>query len=96
MQPFTTLTGIAVPLDRSNVDTDAIIPKQFLKRIERTGFGAFLFYDWRFSADGKEPGKGSGNGLSGCRRGEVGGIDRILLYSYPDRPCRARRSPDER
>ena len=42
------------PLDRINVDTDQIIPKQFLKRIERTGFGQFLFYDWRFAADGKK------------------------------------------
>lgn len=40
------------PLDRANVDTDQIIPKQFLKRIERTGFGQFLFYDWRYNADG--------------------------------------------
>src|SRR4028119_1909622 len=55
MQPFTTLTGIAAPLDRANVDTDQIIPKQFLKRIERTGFGQFLFYDWRYLADGKTP-----------------------------------------
>jgi 3-isopropylmalate/(R)-2-methylmalate dehydratase small subunit len=50
-----TLTGIAAPLDRANVDTDQIIPKQFLKRIERTGFGQFLFYDWRFEADGLTP-----------------------------------------
>ena len=42
-----------MPLDRANVDTDQIIPKQFLKRIERTGFGQFLFYDWRFTPDGK-------------------------------------------
>ena len=49
MQPFRTHTGIVAPLDRVNVDTDQIIPKQFLKRIERTGFGEFLFYDWRFS-----------------------------------------------
>ena len=55
MQPFTTLTGVAAPLDRANVDTDQIIPKQFLKRIERTGFGEFLFYDWRYEADGKTP-----------------------------------------
>ncbi|RYX82642.1 3-isopropylmalate dehydratase small subunit [bacterium] len=55
MQPFTTLTGIAVPLDRANVDTDQIIPKQFLKRIERTGFGDFLFFDWRYLEDGKTP-----------------------------------------
>ena len=55
MQPFTTLTGVAAPLDRANVDTDQIIPKQFLKRIERTGFGQFLFYDWRYEADGITP-----------------------------------------
>ncbi|HEX8552077.1 MAG TPA: 3-isopropylmalate dehydratase small subunit [Abditibacteriaceae bacterium] len=55
MQPFTKFTGIAAPLDRANVDTDQIIPKQFLKRIERTGFGQFLFYDWRFEADGITP-----------------------------------------
>jgi 3-isopropylmalate/(R)-2-methylmalate dehydratase small subunit len=52
MQPFTNHRGLAVPLDRVNVDTDQIIPKQFLKRIERTGFGEFLFYDWRFAGDG--------------------------------------------
>ena len=52
MKPFTTHTGIVVNLDRSNVDTDQIIPKQFLKRIERTGFGQFLFFDWRFLEDG--------------------------------------------
>lgn len=45
-------TGKVVPLDRANVDTDQIIPKQFLKRIERTGYGNFLFYDWRFRPDG--------------------------------------------
>jgi len=47
MEPFVRLTGATAPLDRANVDTDQIIPKQFLKRIERTGFGEFLFYDWR-------------------------------------------------
>ena len=52
MQPFRVHTGIAAPLDRANIDTDAIIPKQFLKRIERSGFGQFLFYDWRFQPDG--------------------------------------------
>ena len=52
MQPFTQLTGIVAPLDRVNVDTDQIIPKQFLKRVERTGFGQFLFFDWRFHEDG--------------------------------------------
>ena len=53
MKPFRTHTGMVVPLDRANVDTDQIIPKQFLKRIERTGFGEFLFYDWRFKPGGK-------------------------------------------
>jgi 3-isopropylmalate/(R)-2-methylmalate dehydratase small subunit len=52
LTPFTQHTGLVVPLDRINVDTDQIIPKQFLKRIERTGFGQFLFYDWRFLNDG--------------------------------------------
>jgi 3-isopropylmalate/(R)-2-methylmalate dehydratase small subunit len=52
MTPFRIHTGLAAPLDRPNVDTDQIIPKQFLKRVERTGFGQFLFYDWRFAADG--------------------------------------------
>ncbi|HZW79143.1 MAG TPA: 3-isopropylmalate dehydratase small subunit [Candidatus Deferrimicrobiaceae bacterium] len=54
MNPFRIHRGRVVPLDRVNVDTDQIIPKQFLKRIERTGFGQFLFYDWRFAADGKK------------------------------------------
>jgi 3-isopropylmalate/(R)-2-methylmalate dehydratase small subunit len=53
MQAFRNHTGIVAPLDRANVDTDQIIPKQFLKRIERTGFGQFAFYDWRFDGDGK-------------------------------------------
>src|ERR1700743_3718705 len=53
MEPFKTLTSLAAPLDRTNVDTDQIIPKQFLKRIERTGYGDFLFFDWRQTRDGK-------------------------------------------
>src|SRR5579871_6545373 len=52
MNPFVKHTGLVASLDRVNVDTDQIIPKQFLKRIERTGFGQFLFYDWRFREDG--------------------------------------------
>ena len=52
MQPFVTHTGFTAPLDRPNIDTDQIIPKQFLKRIERTGFGPFLFFDWRVDSDG--------------------------------------------
>ena len=55
MQPFVKETGIVAPLDRANVDTDQIIPKQFLKRIERTGFGKFLFFDWRYQDDGETP-----------------------------------------
>ena len=53
MRSFTTLEGIVAPLEDLNVDTDQIIPKQFLKRIEKTGFGKFLFYDWRYLPDGK-------------------------------------------
>ena len=53
MEPFRTLTSLAAPLDRGNVDTDQIIPKQFLKRIERTGYGDFLFYDWRQKPTGE-------------------------------------------
>jgi len=55
MEPFVKLTAVAAPMDRVNVDTDQIIPKQFLKRIERTGFGEFLFFDWRYAADGRTP-----------------------------------------
>jgi 3-isopropylmalate/(R)-2-methylmalate dehydratase small subunit len=52
MQPFRRHAGRAALLPRANVDTDQIVPKQFLKRVERSGFGAFLFHDWRFLADG--------------------------------------------
>lgn len=52
MQPFQSVTGIVAPLDRADVDTDQIIPKQFLKRIERSGYGPFLFFDWRYLPDG--------------------------------------------
>lgn len=53
MEPFAILQSKATPLDRVNVDTDQIVPKQFLKLIHRTGFGKYLFYDWRFDSDGK-------------------------------------------
>ena len=53
MKPFSKHKGLVATLDRVNVDTDQIIPKQFLKRIERTGFGEFLFYDWRFDQAGR-------------------------------------------
>ena len=52
MKKFMSLTSVVAPLDRANVDTDQIIPKQFLKRIERTGFGEFAFFDWRYLEDG--------------------------------------------
>jgi len=55
MRSFTTLSGVVAPLDRQNVDTDQIIPKQFLKRIERTGYEDALFYDWRYLDDGTTP-----------------------------------------
>ncbi|TXC90131.1 3-isopropylmalate dehydratase small subunit [Metabacillus litoralis] len=54
MKPFTTHTGKVAVLNRANVDTDQIIPKQFLKRIEKTGYGRFAFFDWRYLPDGSE------------------------------------------
>ena len=54
MLPFTQHTGLVVPMDRSDVDTDQLVPKQFLKRVERTGFGKFLFFDWRYNEDGTD------------------------------------------
>ena len=55
MQAFTKHTGLVVPMDRSDVDTDQLMPKQFLKRIERSGFGQFLFYDWRYTDENMTP-----------------------------------------
>jgi 3-isopropylmalate/(R)-2-methylmalate dehydratase small subunit len=55
MQPFTKHTGLVAPLDRVNVDTDQMVPKQFLKWITREGYGRVLFYDWRYLDDGKTP-----------------------------------------
>jgi 3-isopropylmalate/(R)-2-methylmalate dehydratase small subunit len=52
MEPFVQINGLVAPVDRVNVDTDAIIPKQFLKRIERSGFGQFLFFEWRWDEQG--------------------------------------------
>jgi 3-isopropylmalate/(R)-2-methylmalate dehydratase small subunit len=53
VEPFVVLKGKGTPLDRVNVDTDQIVPKQFLKLVSRTGFGKYLFFDWRFDKDGK-------------------------------------------
>lgn len=53
MEKFKTIKSIATPLDKVNIDTDQIIPKQFLKLVQKTGFGQYLFYDWRFGKDGK-------------------------------------------
>jgi len=64
MKPFETFRGILAPLDRANVDTDQIIPKQFLKSIARTGFGESLFYDWRYLPDGKPNPEFSINGAA--------------------------------
>src|SRR6266498_2333845 len=55
MQPFSEHTGLVAPLDRVNVDTDQMVPKQFLKALTREGFGKILFYDWRYLDDGKTP-----------------------------------------
>ena len=55
MKPFLTQTRTVAPLERSNIDTDAILPKQFLKRIEKSGYGQFLFYDWRYTGDEENP-----------------------------------------
>ncbi|WP_416149103.1 3-isopropylmalate dehydratase small subunit [Salipaludibacillus sp. HK11] len=54
MEPIRQHTGLVYPINRSNIDTDQLIPKQFLKRIERQGFGQFLFYNWRYNDDGTE------------------------------------------
>ena len=54
MEPFRKVTGIVAPLDRTNVDTDSIVPARYLKRIERTGWGETLFYDWRYGPDGED------------------------------------------
>ena len=54
MEPISVITGQMAPLPRANVDTDAIIPKQFLKRVERSGFGPFLFYEWAYDEEGEQ------------------------------------------
>ncbi|MHA7963447.1 3-isopropylmalate dehydratase small subunit [Paenibacillus sp. CAU 1782] len=95
MEPFKQLTGVVAPVDRVNVDTDAIIPKQFLKRIERSGFGQFLFYEWRFHENGDinaefEPNKPRYEGASvlisranfGCGSSREHAPWAILDYGY--------------
>ncbi|GGF89212.1 3-isopropylmalate dehydratase small subunit [Paenibacillus abyssi] len=95
MEPFKKHTGIVAPVDRVNVDTDAIIPKQFLKRIERSGFGQFLFYEWRFDESGNvnpefEPNKPRYQGASilisranfGCGSSREHAPWAILDYGY--------------
>lgn len=95
MEPFKKITGIVAPVDRVNVDTDAIIPKQFLKRIERSGFGQFLFYEWRFHENGEvnadfEPNKDRYKGASvlisranfGCGSSREHAPWAILDYGY--------------
>ncbi|MWC28529.1 3-isopropylmalate dehydratase small subunit [Paenibacillus sp. MMS18-CY102] len=95
MEAFVKHTGIVAPVDRVNVDTDAIIPKQFLKRIERSGFGQFLFYEWRFFENGEvnpefEPNKARYEGASvlisranfGCGSSREHAPWAILDYGY--------------
>lgn len=95
MEPFKQLTGIVAPVDRVNVDTDAIIPKQFLKRIERSGFGQYLFFEWRFHENGEvnadfEPNKPRYEGASvlisranfGCGSSREHAPWAILDYGY--------------
>ncbi len=95
MEAFKQHKGIVAPVDRVNVDTDAIIPKQFLKRIERSGFGQFLFYEWRFFENGEvnpdfEPNKPRYNGASvlisranfGCGSSREHAPWAILDYGY--------------
>ena len=95
MEKFIQHTGIVAPVDRVNVDTDAIIPKQFLKRIERSGFGQFLFYEWRFDEEGNvnpefEPNKPRYEGASvlisranfGCGSSREHAPWAILDYGY--------------
>ncbi|MFD0958876.1 3-isopropylmalate dehydratase small subunit [Paenibacillus chungangensis] len=95
MEPFLQHSGIVAPVDRVNVDTDAIIPKQFLKRIERSGFGQFLFYEWRFHENGEvnesfEPNKPRYKGASvlisranfGCGSSREHAPWAILDYGY--------------
>jgi len=95
MEAFIKHTGIVAPVDRVNVDTDAIIPKQFLKRIERSGFGQFLFYEWRFDEEGNvnpefEPNKPRYEGASvlisranfGCGSSREHAPWAILDYGY--------------
>lgn len=97
MEPFRTLTSIAVPLDRANVDTDQIIPKQFLKRIERAGYGTFLFNDWRYDDSGAErpdfvlnrPEYRSGNLLVAGRNFACGSSREHAVWALNDQGIRA-------
>ena len=75
MQAFTKLDGLVVPIDRANVDTDQIIPKQFLKSIHRTGFGPNLFDDWRY-LDRGDPGQAVDGPVADQRR--QGSVDRTV------------------
>ena len=85
MQKFTVHTGLAVPLDSANIDTDQIIPKQFLLAVDRLGFGAHLFHDWRYldDAETKMPVRISG-GVTGVRHGDTieAAIDRADVGLY--------------
>ncbi|MFI4877001.1 MAG: 3-isopropylmalate dehydratase small subunit [Blastopirellula sp. JB062] len=101
MKEFTTHTGVVATMDRANVDTDQIIPKQFLKRIERTGFGQFLFFDWRFNDDGSpnrdfelnQPGLASASILVARRNFGSGSSREHAVWSLDDYGFRAVLAP---
>lgn len=101
MKEFTTHTGVVATMDRANVDTDQIIPKQFLKRIERTGFGQFLFFDWRFNDDGtpnrefelNQPGLASASILVARRNFGSGSSREHAVWSLDDYGFRAVLAP---
>ena len=97
MKPFRREEGVLIPLDRADVDTDQIIPKQFLKRIERTGYGAFLFNDWRQDANGEprpdfvlnQPAYADGTVLVAGRNFGCGSSREHAVWALADRGIRA-------
>ena len=86
MEPYKKHESIAALMNRSNVDTDQIIPKQFLKKVERSGFGVHLFHDWRFNDDGSDNPEFELNKPSLQRRENSGGWRQFRLRLFP-RAC---------
>ena len=94
MNPLRTVTGKAAVLDRADVDTDQIIPKQFLKRIERTGFGEFLFFDWAKDPDfelNRPESQGARILLTGRADGDaaIRAVNVGQVYRFLTKPCRS-------